>query len=54
MLCGLHIKIRNIASNIKKQSKRHQNARFIDGKMKNKSLMFFVLFFSWDLQDFKF
>ena len=38
----------------KKRNKKHQNARSIDEKLKTKSLMFFVLFFSWDLQDFKF
>ena len=29
---------------MKKQNKKHQNARFIDEKMKTKSLMFFVSF----------
>ena len=38
----------------KNQKKPHQNARFIDEKLKTKSLMFFVSFFSCDLQDFKF
>ena len=37
-----------------KQNKKHQNARFIDEKLKTKSLMFFVSFFSCDVQDFKF
>ena len=36
---------------MKKQNKKHQNVRFIDEKLKTKSLMFFV---SCDLQDFKF
>ena len=36
-----------------KQNKKHQNARFIDEKLKNKSLMFFVSFFLFDLQYFK-
>ena len=38
----------------KKQNKKHQNVRSIDEKLKTKSLMFFVSFFSCDLQDFKF
>ena len=38
----------------KKQNKKHQNDRFIDEKLKTKSLMFFVSFVSCDLQDFKF
>ena len=33
------------------QNKKHQNARFIGEKVKNKNLMFFV---SCDLKDFKF
>ena len=37
-----------------KQNKKHQNARYIDKKLKSKSLMLFVSFFSCDLQDFKF
>ena len=37
-----------------KQTKKHQNARSIDKKLKTKSLMFFVSFFSCHLQDFKF
>jgi len=32
---------------LKKQNKKHQNARFIDEKLKNKSLMFFVSIFMW-------
>ena len=51
MPCGSHIKIWNSENNMKKQNKKHQNARFIDEKLKNKSLMFF---FSCDLHDFKF
>ena len=39
---------------MKKKAKKHQNAKFIDEKLKTKSLMFFVSFLSWDLQDFKF
>ena len=39
---------------MKKQNKKHQNTRFIDEKLKTKSLMFFVTFFSCDLQDFEF
>ena len=39
---------------MKKQNKKLQNARFIDEKLKTKSQMFFVLFFSCDLQDFQF
>ena len=38
---------------MKKQTKKHQNARLIDEKLKTMSLMFFVPFFSCDLQDFK-
>ena len=37
----------------KNKTKKHQNARFIDEKLKTKSLIFFVSFFSCDLQDFK-
>ena len=36
---------------MKKDNKKHQNDRFIDEKLKTKSLMLFV---SFDLQDFKF
>ena len=39
---------------MKKQDIANQNARFIDEKLKAQSLMFFVSFFSCDLQDFKF
>ena len=31
---------------MKKQTKKNQNAKFIDEKLKNKSLVFFVLFLS--------
>ena len=34
MLCGSHIKIGNLANHMKKQIKKHQNARFIDEKLK--------------------
>ena len=52
---GVHIlKFEILQTTWKKQNKKHQNARFIDEKLKTKSLMFFVLFFSCDLQDFKF
>ena len=37
-----------------KQNKRHQNAKYIAEKLKTKGLMFFISFFSCDLQDFKF
>jgi hypothetical protein len=37
-----------------KQNKKLQNARFIGEKLKNQSLMFFVSFFSCDLQDSNF
>ena len=53
-LCGSYIKIWNLPNYMKKQNKEHQNARFINEKLKTKSLMFFVSFFSCDLQDFKF
>ena len=56
MLCGSHIyyNLKSCKPHKKKQKKKHQNARFIDEKLKTKSLMFFVTFFSCDLQDFKF
>ena len=53
MLCGSLIKIWNIANHMKKQNKKHQNAKPIGKKLKTKGLMFFVSFFSCDLQDFK-
>ena len=45
MLCSSHIKIWNFANHMKKQNKKHENTRFIDEKLKNKSLVFFVSFF---------
>ena len=36
-----------LANHMKEQSKKHQNTRFIDEKLKTKSLMFFVSFFIW-------
>ena len=39
---------------MKNQNKKHQNARSIDENLKTKSLMFFVSFISYDLQDFIF
>ena len=39
---------------MKKQNKKHQNARFINEKLNTKSLMCIVSFYSCDLQDFKF
>ena len=45
MLCGSRIKLWNLANHMKKQNKKHQNTRFIDEKLKTKSLMFFVSFF---------
>ena len=39
---------------MKKQNQEHENARYIDEKLKTKSLMFFASFFVHDLQDFKF
>ena len=39
---------------MKRQNKKHQNARFIDEKLKTKSLMFFVSFLSCDLYNSKF
>ncbi len=53
MLCGSHIKIWNPANHTEKQNKKHQNAKSIGEKLKTKGLMFFVSFFSCDLQDFK-
>ena len=51
MLCSSHIKIWNLATTWKKN---HQNAIFVGEKLKTLSLMFFVSFYSCDLQDFKF
>ena len=39
---------------LEKTKQKNQNARSIGEKLKNKILMFFVSFFSSDLQDFKF
>ena len=36
---------------MKKQNKKHKNARSISEKLKTKSLMFSVSFFTCDLQD---
>ena len=43
-----------LANHMKKQNKKHQHVKFIGEKLKTKGLMFFVSFFSCDLQDFKF
>ena len=45
MLSASHIKIWNLANHMKKQNKKHQNAKSIGEKLKTKSLMFFVSFF---------
>ena len=50
MLCGSRIKIWNLAYHIKKQNKKYQNAKSIGEKLKTKSLVFFVSFFSCDLR----
>ena len=39
---------------MKKQNKKHQNAKSTGEKLKTKGLVFFVSFFSCDLQDFNF
>ena len=52
MLFGSLIKIWNHTFHMKKQ--KHQNGKSIGEKLNNKGLMFFVKFFSCDLQDFKF
>ena len=39
---------------MKKQNKKHQNAKYIGEKLKTKGLMFFVSFFRFFLQDFKY
>ena len=54
MLSGSLIEIWNLANHMKKQNKKHQNAKSVGGKLKSKDLMFFVSFFSCALQDFKF
>ena len=38
---------------MKKQNKKQKNAKSIGEKLKTKGLMFFVLIFTCDLQDFK-
>ena len=44
---NVHIhKIWNLANHMKKQNKKHQNAKSIGEKLKSKGLMFFVSFFS--------
>jgi hypothetical protein len=53
MLGSPHMKISNLA-HMKKQNKKHQNAKSIGEKLKTKGLMFLVSFVSCDLQDFKF
>ena len=45
MLCGSLIKIWNLANHMKKQNKKHQNAKSIGEKLKTKGLMLFVSFF---------
>ena len=54
MLRGSLTKIWNFANHMKKQSKKHQNAKSISEKLKTKPLMVFVSIFSRYLQDFKF
>ena len=46
------IKIWNLANHMRKQNKNHQNEIFFGDKLKILSLMFFVSFFSCDLQNF--
>ena len=42
---AIHVsKIEILQNHMKKQNKQHQNDRFIDEKLKTKSLMFFVSF----------
>ena len=48
------LKFDKLANHMKKQSKKHQNAKSIGEKLETKGLRFFVSFFSCDLQDFKF
>ena len=50
MLCGSLIK-RNLGNHMKKQNKKYQNTESIGEKLKTKGLVFFVSFFSYDLQD---
>ena len=44
--------LKSISNHMKKQNKKHQNARSIDEKLKTKSLMFFVSFFSCHFQKY--
>ena len=45
------IRIWNLANHMKKQNKTHQNASFIDEKLKTNSRMFFIsFFFMWFAQ----
>ena len=52
MLYGSLVKIWNLANHIKKQNKKHQNAKFIGKKLKTKGLMFFVSFFFYKICKF--
>ena len=54
MLCRSLIKIQKHANHMKNQNKNHQNTKSIGKKLKTKGLIFFVSFFSCDLQDFKY
>ena len=40
MLYGSQIKIWNLANHMKKQNKKHHNAKYIGEKLKTKNLMF--------------
>ena len=53
---GVHIlKFKILHTTWKNKTKqKNQNAKYIGEKLKTKGLMFFVSFFSSDLQDFKF
>ena len=51
---AVHISKFEILQTTWKNKTKNQNARSIGEKLKNKILMFFVSFFSCDLQDFKF
>ena len=48
------LKFEILQTTCKTKQKKHQNAKYICEKLKTKGLMFFVSFFSCDLQDFKF
>ena len=54
MLCRSHNEVWNLTNHMKKQNKKHQNVRSIGKKLRSKSLLFFISYFSCDLQDFKF